>query len=241
MSYLGTNEIGKMYLGSVEIAKAYLGDTLVYSQGGAPAPPGDLSRYIQDGLVMHLDGINKGETSGRWSSLVGTAYCALTTHSESKDDHVLMDGNGCLTVTNAVTTGYTSGTIEVVCDNIGGGNCIIYYGLSSKFAFIYSPNGYGFGIASSNNQWNITKETLFTASANADRFMLNGVAGGTKGTNSWTAVSSTTIGGRAGSASHYYANAKIYSIRIYSKKLTEAEMLNNQKVDNARFNLGLNI
>ena len=57
----------------------------------------------------------------------------------------------------------------------------------------------------------------------------------------WTAVSSTTIGGRAGSASHYYANAKIYSIRIYSKKLTEAEMLNNQKVDNARFNLGLNI
>ena len=38
MSYLGTNEIGKMFLGDTEIAKAYLGNSLVY-ENTPSAPP----------------------------------------------------------------------------------------------------------------------------------------------------------------------------------------------------------
>lgn len=202
---------------------------------------GDIRNYIQDGLVMHLDGINKGETSGRWSSLVGNSYATLTSHSTSNDDNIQMDGSGCLTVTNAVTTSYSSGTIEVCCDVSSSGTSIIYWGLTSKMAFIISSGGgYSFGITSSNNQWNPTEmATKFTASANSTRFMLNGVSGGTLTNNNWTGIDSTTIGGRGGNSSHYYATAKIYSIRIYNRKLTYEEMLHNQKVDNARFNLEL--
>lgn len=39
MSYIGNSEIGKTYLGNTEIAKAYLGNSLVFQNGGSPAPP----------------------------------------------------------------------------------------------------------------------------------------------------------------------------------------------------------
>lgn len=39
----------------------------------------------------------------------------------------------------------------------------------------------------------------------------------------------------------FFFTGKIYAIRIYSKLLTQAEMINNQRVDNTRFNLGLSI
>lgn len=201
---------------------------------------GDIRNYIQDGLVMHLDGIDKGETSGLWSSLVGTSYATLNSHSISNEDNIEMDGAGCLTVTNAVSTSYLSGTIEVCCDNSSSGTAIIYLGLSDKMAFTINSSGYSFGMTSSNNQWNPTEPaSKFTASANSTRFMLNGVSGGTLSNNNWTALTSTTIGGRGGNNNHYYVTAKIYSIRIYNRKLTYEEMLRNQKVDNARFNLGL--
>jgi len=244
MSYIGTTEIGKMFLGSVEIDKAYLGNDLVFSNDGAtPVNPGDISNYVQDGLVLHLDGIDKGATSNRWSSLVGSTYFTLTSHSTSESNAVLMDGSGALSATNPVKTTMTAGTIEVCCNVFSTGSCAIYYGPSNSLAFVIGGAGYTFGMASSSNQWNVTKASLFTASANNDRFVFNGVATGTKASNSWTANGSNvyTIGGRASGTNRYYANARIYSIRIYSRKLTEAEMLNNQKVDNARFNLGLNV
>lgn len=246
MSYIGSTKIGKLYLGAQEINKAYLGNTLVFQKGGGPTPPGpdpgDLSNYVQDGLVMHLDGKQKGNTSGRWESLVGTTYFTLNTHSTEESDCVLMDGSGYLTATNPYTTTYSTGTIEVCAENYSSGSAAILFGPSGRLVFIIAGSGYTFGLSNSNNQWNITKQSLFTVSANAVRFMLNGVVGGTKGSNGWAPQSSgITMGGRTAGTNHYYANARIYSIRVYSRQLSEAEMLQNAKVDNARFNLGLSI
>lgn len=245
MSYLGTTKIGKMFLGSTEIQKAYLGSVLVFSQGSGPTPPqpgpGDLSNYVQNGLVMHLDGIDKGGVSGRWTSLVGSTYFTLTSHATSESNAILMDGAGRLTATNPVTAAYNVGTVEVCAEYLGSGSGVIFFGQSNGLAMIWAGSGYTFAVRTSSNQWNITKVSLFTASANNARFMLNGVAGGTKATNSFgSGNSSCYIGGRDKS-NYYYANARIHSIRLYNRQLTAAEMLQNQQVDNARFNLGLNI
>lgn len=244
MSYLGSTKIGKMYLGSTEIGKAYLGGILVFQSGGSPTPvgPGGISDYVQSGLVMHMDGIEKGNTAGRWSSYVGSSYATLTSHATIESNAVLMDGAGYLTVSNAVAVGYSAGTIEVCCENFGTASTAIYYGTSGRISFIYSGAGYVFGVTSSNNQWSVEKIAKITASANSDRLMLNGVVCGTLTSNSFGDASTTSIGGRGGTAgSRLYADARIYSIRIYNRKLTEEEMLQNQKVDNVRFRLGLDI
>lgn len=205
-----------------------------------PPTPGDLSNYVQDGLVMHLDGINKGGTSGRWTSLVGSTYFTLNSHSIEESNAILMDGAGAITATSPVSVNYTVGTIEVCAQVISTGSCAIYFATTNNLGFIVGGEGYSYGTRGTGNQWNVTKQSLFTASANNVRFMFNGVVGGTKTQNNWSAQTAHTIGGRTAS-NYYYANARIYSIRIYNRQLTEAEMLQNQKVDDARFNLGLNI
>ena len=55
------------------------------------------------------------------------------------------------------------------------------------------------------------------------------------------ANSKIIVGGSGRGASDIYDvfNGQIYSIRIYNRQLTEAEVLNNQRIDNTRFNLGL--
>lgn len=215
--------------------------------GGSPTPPtpgpGDLSNYVQDGLVLHLDGINKGGTSGRWSSLVGSEYYPLTTHSTEETNAVLMDGSGVLTSENTVNVGYTVGTIEVCAQYLGNASAaVVIYGTQDNLCFCIGSTGYAFGIATANNLWTLTKASLFTCSMNSSRCMLNGSVTGTKSNTSWGATESTNfIGGREPYANKYYANIRIYSIRKYNRILSEAEMLQNQKVDNARFNLGFNI
>ena len=215
------------------------------ASGGSTPPtpdPGDLSRYVQDGLVLHLDGINKGGTSGRWSSLVGSEYYTLTNHSVEETNALRMDGSGVISSTNTATVNYSSGTIEVCAEYLGTGAAVVMYAVSNGLAFIIGGSGYCFGIGSSNNQWNLTKESIFTVSLNSSRCVLNGSTTGTLIGSSWTSnISTNEIGGRSPYANPYYANIRIYSIRKYNRILTEAEMLQNQAVDNARFNLGLNI
>ena len=241
MSYLGTDKIGKMFLGDTEIAKAYLGTDLVFAKGGGPTPPAP-SGYVTDGLVAHFDGIDKGNTSGRWESLVGSAYYTLNTHSTVETNAVVMDGAGVITGTNRVSIGGKAGTIEVCAENLAApGSAIVLNGSASgQICFIIGAAGYGFCINGGSNQWNVTKVDLFTCSLNKDRCMLNGTVTGTIATNNWSSYSDT-IGGRASGSNRYYANIRIYSIRMYNRLLTEAEMLQNQREDNTRFNLAMTI
>ena len=210
--------------------------------GAAGPTPPTPSWYVSAGLVSHFDGIDKGNTSGRWESLVGSAYYTLNTHSTAETNAVVMDGAGVITGTNRVSIGGKAGTIEVCAQYLGSAtSCIVLNGSASgQICFIIGAAGYGFCVNGGSNQWNTTKVALFTCSANNDRLVLNGVNGGTKATNNWSSYSDT-IGGRASGSNKYYANIRIYSIRIYNRLLTEAEMLQNQRIDNTRFNLGLTI
>lgn len=201
----------------------------------------DLS-YVQNGLVLHLDGINQGGTSGLWTSLVGNTYYTLNTHSTSESNAIVMDGSGLITATNPITNvTYSTGTIEICADYLGTGSGAIYYGRADSMAVVVGGSGYAFGNASSNNFWTITKQSKMLLSMNSARCVLNGTSGGTLGSNSWSAGTAYTIGGRSVGGNMYYANVRIYAIRIYNRQLSENEMIANQRIDNIRFNLGLTL
>ena len=223
---------------------ALLRRRMMIASGGSTPP----TNYVQDGLVLHLDGINKGGTSGRWTSLVGNEYYTLTSNSTVESNAIHMNGSGAIESTNTTSIDGTSGTIEVCAEFISSPSSyyVVMYGPSGKLAFIVGkPNsdtpGATFFTGTSNNNWSISMGSIYTCSVNSSRCVYNGVSVSTKNSTSWSSnLSVNKIGGRPPYANAYYANIRIYSIRKYNRLLTEAEMLQNQAVDNIRFNLGLN-
>jgi hypothetical protein len=86
-----------------------------------------------------------------------------------------------------------------------------------------------------------------TLSINGDRGIINGILTGyihETETDYWNADTynryriGSAINGGAAKAPF---DGHIYSIRFYNRKLTQAEQLHNQQIDNIRFNLGLTI
>lgn len=201
--------------------------------------------YIQDGLVFHLDGINKGDDATAWTDLIGGIKFAYNSHSTVNTDNVEMDGSGCIIADSLVGTDYDKGTIEAALyvPNTNSGiifNNAVDYGIS----IMQAGAGVSFGNhnANINCQWNFSNKLLnnTTISISDEHIMRNlEEVTATKAANSWNNGTYSTIGGR-NYGSQYNKAFKMFSLRIYNRKLTVAEMLHNQQVDNQRFNLGLN-
>jgi hypothetical protein len=71
----------------------------------------------------------------------------------------------------------------------------------------------------------------------------NGIQKSLSSSDYWTISGDTSTMrlGQAfsGGATQFPLNGDIYAIRIYNRRLTSEEMLNNQILDNQRFGLGL--
>ena len=212
-----------------------------------PAGEQPLPSYVTDGLLLHLDGIDKGNTSGRWESLVGSAYYTLTTHSVVEDNAVVMDGAGAISGTGVDHITWNAGTIEVVMQKLTDSFSVIIYADFQGLGLVGGSTGVAFGVGTDlNNQWSLSEsipQEPFTISLNIERAILNGVSCGVaRSKNNWgNSSAACPIGGRLSGTNKFYSNVRIFAIRKYNRLLTEAEMLQNQRVDNIRFNLGLNI
>lgn len=212
----------------------------------APAPSGG---YVTDGLILWLDGIDKGNTSGAWTDKVNgdvfTAYNGVTFGT----DYVQLDKSQSQYLDNSSFTSVPStsdGTIEIVISEYSeNATQIVFLPTSSgKLAFgIYSSGQDRIIWSSGGNKLtvNITEKSNAekTFSISDDRQFINGTQGTTNSNNAWSSLGSVNYIGRRQSGNYF--NGKIHSIRIYNRKLTEAEVLQNQRYDNARFNLGLTI
>ena len=250
MSYIGTTEIGGMFLGYTEIEKAYLGSTLVYEKAGE-IPGSLLTDYVQNGLWLHLDGKSKGGTT-TWVDKVSGYTFSKNSGVTFNKDHIYFNGvNGYLSLYKA---GWSSqparnaGIIEVVYDNENLGTAastIIIFPTNSKICgyinasreFVYNADN-----ATGRAEYPpILTTAKASVSVSKDRAFENGVElswGSTKRMLNDVTANYSYIGR---SKSGYYFKGKIYSIRIYSRKLTQAEVLQNLSVDNLRFNLGLTL
>lgn len=219
--------------------------------------------YVRDGLVMYLDGLDKGGTQGYWKDIVNPSIFSFVIDSNAtvEPNAVLMLGTGGLVSNTGIIVDSTNATIEV-CGQLVTAN--------SNYGFIYNGGrsdaatwgddlalfwrkwgttiGFGYRRLRGTNNDNVitfansldTVLAPFTASIKQGSGYLNGVNSLTYNSEGWSDYRPFSIGSAAGT-NVYASNIRIYSIRIYSRKLTESEILSNQREDSNRFNLGLTI
>jgi hypothetical protein len=214
---------------------------IILWEGIEDIPPA--SAYIQDGLVFHLDGIERGESG--WTDLIGgkkfTLYnCTLN------DDNVEFNGTSSYGKASGALNSDSSGTIEAVftADNF------VTTTDSFDLDVFYSGNSSGpnlqlvkysgkEAIASSlSNQYKNSTDKVKTVSASL-KSPYPGIINGAY-TPKYTIKSlsrSSTSYMYVGHYSNKYLQGKIYSIRRYNRPLTEEERIHNQLLDIQRFKL----
>ena len=194
--------------------------------------------YITDGLVFHLDGIDKGATAGSWTDLINGVVLAgtnviSTQYGWSFDGSAYFSGDHTLTGTSDYTLEicFKPTVTDSYCILAINGNTkdnIIFYKSSNTITFLQRENTYTMSLSANSN---------YSVSLNLDQGMLNGAKVTKNQSTDYWYNSSTFYVGRRSNGQYFTGN--IYSIRLYNRRLTEAEQLNNFNVDNARFNLGL--
>lgn len=277
---LTATDLGNLYVPNVVIkmgdeditATAYNESTGVVSIAevtGAIEITASQETYVQDGLVLHLDGKNRGGTSGHWVSLVdynGTPIdFTLTNCDESHDSYVAGNGTTSKGVGSVDTLDVSpsSGTIEAVYNGGELNNdtlCIMHNRGSSSVNHIglaswhrTSPNytsddnlitiGMGtYADSSSKIAAKYTKAAIITGgyvSCIYNSFLVNGLGSEYYEGSSQSADSTSmlSIFYRKTSANERYFKYNLYSIRVYSRQLTDAERAQNKRVDEKRFNL----
>lgn len=196
--------------------------------------------YVTNGLVLCLDGIDKGNSEGNWVDLVNGYVFEGFGVPTFNVDHVYFDGTNDYfknTVFNYV--GYTSGTIEVVVDNERTGTG----------SFVFSPKSAGLMAHLTSNNLRIRAGSSSgkrydgvpakaSLSATVDHGYANGVEITTTSTGYYSPSGNASyVGARYSNGVQGFFNGKIYSIRFYNRKLSYPEVLNNWWVDNQRFNI----
>ena len=220
------------------------------------------------GLAFWLDGIDKGPVDNHWTDLINGVsfmpqweYQGQTsgTTPEFNDKGVYFNGSSWLINTsNTLNFNTSTCTIECVYHLMGASatQCLFYNYTASNilFALCGSKN-----IITSQGDSKVLNVTLSGSSYVAKDYIVStqGATGGESLVNLRT-NQNYTIGsgdylysGRMGNAVGMYPTGSntaqwlftgtIYSIRIYNRQLSAAEMVYNQKIDNKRFNLGLEI
>ena len=247
------------HTGTVTIQSSGLSETIDLSGTATAVPVGN---YIQEGLVFHLDGIEKGSTSGKWIDCKGGAewvnhgatslqngfsFDGVDDYFEGVDSGVYTDD--AYTIEVAFDSN-TSGSVYFVFVDANGKEIVCYVPNYQSHEWLLSkssaagknaPNYYGSIKVDGVGGSGIKIVSLTTSAKNAYESVVNGV---TKITDicEYSCDAIGRIGcRRKNSVNDFFFNGKVYSIRIYNRRLSTSEMKQNQAEDNTRFNLGLTI
>lgn len=209
--------------------------------------PYDEYGYIAAGKVFHIDGINKGNDSTKWTELINEYTFPYNAHTTLSSTGVVFDGkSGSYIISDQSlplnTFKADECTIECVFE-ITSGRCFFSSGSNTNIIFSINNNLFVFYAGStSNNAWTPTSLTGKNTVSLSDSYgYQNGTALVATTTASLNQGSGKmSLGGRSyGSA--FPITGTLHCIRIYNRKLTVEEIINNQQVDNTRFSLGLTI
>lgn len=242
--YLGNTEIGQIYLGATEIATAYLGSTKVFDAGG-----GSGGGYVTNGLVFHLDGIDKGTSDPtKWVDLVGgitfTEQTGANVHGTNK---ISLSSTNWM-VGDSMPSGFvpSTHTIEIAVNkpNYGwygyisfqSGGIGIKENNSRNFGGANGGGGYIFN-RSSSDPWGKLLISFAKDLAICNCITQTTSSGNINNQNNTLPV----IGSIKQGTISYGKDCDFYSIRIYSRLLSSAEIIQNQQHDNERFELGLTL
>lgn len=223
--------------------------------------------YVQDGLVLHLDGKNRGGTSGHWISLVNYNGApidfTLTNCDETHDDYVAFNGTTSKGVgsVSLLDVPAESGTIEAAYN---GGELN-----SNQYGIMHNALGSNKRIclASWNQNNDANNNLIVICAASSDTLSLpldigakfskasitsGGVISCSKGNfkiNQQSQLSYAEAFQIADNTSmlslfwqklasdEKFFKGNLQSLRVYNRILTDAERAQNKRVDEKRFNL----
>ena len=222
--------------------------------------------YASSGLVLQLDGIQQGDTDGVWTDLARGVVWTPTGATKLPngwyfDGQSYMLDDDTLGSFNAKTS-----TVEVCLNSElshtnyflfvdSSANTVFYYGNNFNGNSVYITRGvYGgdttrYGAvscgATSSGDYGYGKRIISYNGnvANNTAGYLNGKAIEAIDCN-YSAAARAVIGKRFATSeagSEFPFKGTLHSLRVYNRKLSLAEMLQNQKIDNERFNMGFNI
>ena len=199
--------------------------------------------YITDGLVLWMDGIDKGSTPGAWTDKAAGYVFTNVNGFEDGSNYVGLNSSSSQYFSNTSFSPVNddTGTIEVVMSDY------------SNRALVFMPKSLGmlaFGVFGSTDQIisstsegkyviNFTTGAKIFSIVNNTRAMVDGALAQLGSENAWGGDDNINYIGRRSSGNYF--TGKIYAIRMYNRQLTQEEMLHNQRLDNKRFNLGLPI
>lgn len=200
--------------------------------------------YVRSGLILWMDGIDKGPTAGAWTDkAAGHVFTSVNGFTDG-ENYVGLNASASQYLRNQSfqPPDGTKCTIEVAMSDYQTRTLVF---MPVKLGYI------AFGVYGSNDTIISAAETgistvSFTPGAkvfsivNNVRAIVDGKAAQFGSTNAWGGADQNynNIGRR--STGNYFTG-KLYSIRIYNRHLTQAEILRNQRIDNKRFGLGLSI
>ena len=214
--------------------------------------------YAQSGLIAQWDGIeNAGygvhdASAAKPVELVSGIETTLTGTMPAGDTY-FMFGSGYLyftseTIQNAVNSGEL--TVEIVAKTTGdytknGG--LLAFGNSVRGFWVWQ-NGHAGEVISSYSYRStaavnetVLVENAFTASyllsASSSRYGFNGIVSEDLTRGDTDMVDADCYLGRLGGKYKTYSQAYVFSIRIYSRKLTDAEVAQNAAIDRTRFGI----
>ena len=198
--------------------------------------------YIADGLILWLDGIKKGSTSGTWTDAAFEHQFVATENVSFGGDYIQLNGNtNCyLSNTSFIPPSSGNGTIEVVLSDFVMGTALVYMPNESRIAFgTYLTKGIIW--AADGTRPVVLANNFRVASITSESAIVDGQSAQFDASDAryWGGATSTNLIGKRSSGNPF--SGKIHCIRIYDRHLSTDEMLYNQRVDNERFNLGLSV
>ena len=226
----------KVFKGNTEILKIFKGMNLEWEKV-IPIPSADA--YVQDGLVFQLDGIDKGNVEGAWVDRKAGRQFTLN-NCIVNSNNIEFNGTDSSAVYNQLLDLGTTTTLEVVFIKEKTSATIISSGDKVQLIALHTTSGYNYRFFSGNQ---ITGQPFPDPTAihtlsipTSGRPILDQIAQPKTfkdfDSESESDTTHTYVGGGPS-----YLKGKIYSIRIYNRNLTQAEMLKNQMIDIERFNI----
>ena len=200
--------------------------------------------YIQDGLVLWLDGLDRGGVAGQWIDKISGNICTLSGAYTEQNDSIYFSG-GLGEFDSYVDVLKDSGTVEAVVRRIAADS-------SSKPILTMHDDRLGASIyrhqsdeisrmryychSGSLSSWLFPISTAnYTISGSSDIGIANGIEGQLNTDTSW--VSKGKLLAARGTGTAFIG--EICSVRVYNRKLSKKEILHNQKIDNKLYNLGI--
>lgn len=201
---------------------------------------GDMD-YIRDGLVFHIDGINKGPNPDAWTDSIGEIQLPIGQNIINSNNVEVSSAMSCDV---DFPYDYENATIEIAmrCENLRDWNNTFFScGRKNKAVSAISFwNNYRFAnkssISGSAKWFSLPISKTYIISSNDTLTIANGKSNlSFENAGMWSAK--FDFGFTTNAAS--YPSIQVYSLRIYNRHLSEEEMRHNQAIDIKRF--GLNI